>query len=103
MMPTTARDRVHRSIAMFPDATRVGDRTPPIPGWRSVTAREAAVLRAIATGDSNTEIGRRLGISRQTVKKHVSALIQKLHVRNRVQLAVLEALRASAANSRESK
>lgn len=51
-----------------------------------------AVLNALAHGDSNREIGRRLGIHEETVKKHVSVLIQKLHVRNRVQLAVLVAL-----------
>ena len=61
--------------------------------WPTLTPREIAVLQAVATGDSNVEIGQRLGISGQTVKKHVSALIQKLHVRNRVQLAVLVALR----------
>lgn len=57
-----------------------------------LTLRETAVLGALATGESNREIGRRFGISEQTVKKHVSVLIQKLYVRNRVQLAVLVAL-----------
>lgn len=60
--------------------------------WPKLTARETAVLRAVATGDSNREIGRRLGIGEQTVKNHVSVLIQKFHVRNRVQLAVLVAV-----------
>jgi DNA-binding NarL/FixJ family response regulator len=62
------------------------------PGWPKLTTRETAVLKAVATGDSNREIGARLGIGEQTVKNHVSVLIQKLHVRNRVQLAVLVAL-----------
>jgi DNA-binding NarL/FixJ family response regulator len=57
-----------------------------------LTARETAVLGAVALGESNREIGRRLGIGEQTVKNHVSVLIQKFHVRNRVQLAVLVAL-----------
>jgi DNA-binding NarL/FixJ family response regulator len=80
-----------------------GKRSKSTAEWPSLTAREMAVLRAVATGDTNHEIGVRLGISGQTVKKHVSVLIQKLHVRNRVQLAVMVALRTLSANSRESK
>ena len=49
-------------------------------------------MAAVARGESNREIGQRLGISEQTVKNHVSVLIEKFHVRNRVQLAVLVAL-----------
>jgi DNA-binding NarL/FixJ family response regulator len=60
--------------------------------WPKLTARETAVLAAIAAGESNREIGRRLGVGEQTVKNYVSVLIQKFHVRNRVQLAVLVAL-----------
>jgi DNA-binding NarL/FixJ family response regulator len=54
-----------------------------------LTPRERAVLRRLAHGDSNVEIAERLNIREQTVKNHVSVLLQKLHVRNRVQLAVL--------------
>lgn len=61
-------------------------------GWPKLTTREKAVLVALASGDSNREIGVQLGIGEQTVKNHVSVLIQKFHVRNRVQLAVLVAL-----------
>lgn len=60
--------------------------------WPKLTARELAVLTAVATGDSNREIGLAMGIGEPTVKNHVSVLIQKFHVRNRVQLAVLVAL-----------
>jgi DNA-binding NarL/FixJ family response regulator len=60
--------------------------------WPKMTARETAVLAAVAAGCSNREIGRQLGIGEQTIKNYVSVLIQKFHVRNRVQLAVLVAL-----------
>ena len=60
--------------------------------WPKLTTRERVVLEAVATGDSNMEIAQRLGIGEQTVKNHVSVLIQKFQVRNRVQLAVLVAL-----------
>jgi two-component system, NarL family, response regulator LiaR len=54
-----------------------------------LTPRELGVLEAVAGGFSNREIGARLQISDQTVKKYVSVLIQKFYVRNRVHLAVL--------------
>ncbi len=63
----------------------------PPPRWPELTTRETVVLMALVTGDSNKEIARRLGIGEQTVKNHVSVVIQKFQVRNRVQLAVLVA------------
>jgi DNA-binding NarL/FixJ family response regulator len=57
-----------------------------------LTKREIAVLQELARGCSNREIGLALAIQEQTVKNHVSVLLQKLAVRNRVQLAVLVAL-----------
>jgi DNA-binding NarL/FixJ family response regulator len=77
---------MHTNLDCVTDRRATSDR------WPKLTARETAVLRAIITGDSNREIGVRLGIGEQTVKNHVSVLIQKFHVRNRVQLAVLVAL-----------
>jgi two-component system nitrate/nitrite response regulator NarL len=59
--------------------------------WRKLTPRQADVLRGVVRGDSNAKIARRLRIKEQTVKNHVSVLIQLLHVCNRVQLAVLAA------------
>ncbi|HYL06156.1 MAG TPA: response regulator transcription factor [Thermoanaerobaculia bacterium] len=48
-----------------------------------LTAREREVLGWIATGRGNKEIGRRLGISVQTVKNHVHSLLAKLGARRR--------------------
>jgi DNA-binding NarL/FixJ family response regulator len=53
-----------------------------------LSAREAEVLRLITEGRSNTEIAAALEISEQTVKNHVSALLEKLGVENRIQAAV---------------
>jgi DNA-binding NarL/FixJ family response regulator len=65
-------------------------RRPPhaLPGTE-LTAREAEVLVAMASGLSNLEIGRRLFISEGTVRTHVNRLLSKLGVRDRLQAVVL--------------
>lgn len=55
----------------------------------SLTPRELEVAQAVASGRSNREIATRLGITERTVKAHVSAILEKLEVRDRLQLALL--------------
>ena len=47
------------------------------------------MFRLIAAGRSNAEIGRALSITDTTVKTHVTHILQKLDLRDRVQLVVL--------------
>lgn len=53
-----------------------------------LTPRERAVLALVAEGLTNPEIGKRLHISAQTVKGHISSIFVKTGVKSRVTLAV---------------
>jgi DNA-binding NarL/FixJ family response regulator len=68
--------------------TRVPRPTPP-KEFDELTAREREVFRLIANGLSNTEIGQELYISDTTVKTHITHILQKLDLRDRVQAVVL--------------
>jgi RNA polymerase sigma factor (sigma-70 family) len=54
-----------------------------------LTPREEEILRLVATGESNKEIGGRLFISEQTVKNHVASIFRKLHVNDRTKAALI--------------
>lgn len=53
-----------------------------------LTDREKEVLKEIGSGLSNEEIGKKLYISENTVKKHVSSILFKLNLNHRTQAAV---------------
>ena len=55
---------------------------------RLLTERESEVLSLIASGASNPEIARELGVSLKTVQNHVSRVLTKLEVRDRTQAAL---------------
>ncbi len=57
-----------------------------------LTAREAEVLRRVALGWSNRDIGDALCISEETVKSHVAKVLAKLQVENRTQ-SIVQALK----------
>jgi DNA-binding NarL/FixJ family response regulator len=78
-------------------ARRLGVRPPgparaavPAPaGIEILTAREREVLRLVAEGQSNSRIAARLYISPKTASVHVSRIIAKLEVSNRVEAAAV--------------
>jgi two-component system nitrate/nitrite response regulator NarL len=55
---------------------------------KNLTDRERQVARTLASGASNKEIARALGITERTVKAHVGAIFEKLQVRDRLQLSL---------------
>jgi len=64
-------------------------RPAPPEGLDELTAREQDVFRLLARGLSNAEIGQELFITDTTVKTHVTHVLQKLGLRDRVQAVVL--------------
>lgn len=54
-----------------------------------LSAREQDVAKAVAAGKSNKEVAQELNITERTVKAHLSAVFEKLHVRDRLHLVLV--------------
>jgi DNA-binding NarL/FixJ family response regulator len=83
LAPSVTRRLLETFVRSMPD------REPPPDSLSSLTEREIEVLRLLATGMSNAELAERLFVSEATVKTHVSSVLRKLGVRDRVQAVVL--------------
>jgi len=75
----------------------ISNPTTNTPSEDPLTERELGVLKSIAKGMSNQEIGLALSISETTVRTHVSRILSKLHLASRTQ-AALYALKEGLAN-----
>lgn len=84
-----AEEMTSKLVAAYRDATHGPLPSPPQSKMAALSPREQEILRGIARGASNKEIGRDLGIAETTVKIHVQHVLRKLDVGSRVQAAVI--------------
>jgi two-component system, NarL family, response regulator LiaR len=75
-----SRRTAARVMARFRQVTEIESAPPP-----ELTTREAEVLRLLAQGATDREIGDRLIIAESTAKKHVQHILRKLRARNRAE------------------
>lgn len=77
-----------RVIQRFSSANAPAASRPTAAELKQLTDREAEVLQLVAQGLSNSEIARSLYVGDATVKSHVSKILQKLALRDRIQAVV---------------
>jgi DNA-binding NarL/FixJ family response regulator len=80
LSPSVTRQVVQRFARLVP--------RPPAPELARLTARELDVLRLVSRGMTNGEIAAELALGEATVKTHVSGMLTKLGLRDRVQAVV---------------
>jgi len=96
LAPAVTRRLLDRLVAVLPDQPAQPDQ-PGLPAQPDLvppdlavlTDRELQVLRLVAEALSNVEIGARLYLAEATVKSHVSSVLRKLALRDRVQAVAL--------------
>jgi DNA-binding NarL/FixJ family response regulator len=82
LAPSVTRRLLDRFAGALPDGA------PPPGDLEELTEREREVLRFVALALSNAEIAARLHLTEATVKTHVSSVLRKLGLRDRVQAVV---------------
>jgi DNA-binding NarL/FixJ family response regulator len=83
LAPSITRRLLDRFAEQAPE-----DPAKPPPQLESLTERELEVLKLVAKGWSNAELAEKLFLSETTVKTHVSSVLRKLGLRDRVQAVV---------------
>lgn len=80
---------------------RLADRVEPEAGLSDLTPREIEILRLVAAGMSNKEIGAKLFLAEKTVKNYLTLIFQKLQIADRVQAAVFAIQQGLIENPRQ--
>lgn len=76
-------------VEMQNSVARVAETAEAVDPLSTLTPREEQILRMVAEGNSNKEVGRLLDLQEKTIKHHMTRILQKLHVRNRTEAAML--------------
>ncbi|MGN0467265.1 MAG: response regulator [Acutalibacteraceae bacterium] len=79
-------DRTMAGESVYPDSTPVVSFGLTTSG--DLTERELEVLRELTSGDTNAQIGERLGMSKHTVRDYIQTMLEKTGFRSRTELAV---------------
>ncbi|MFI2077516.1 response regulator [Streptomyces triculaminicus] len=87
--PHVARHMIDGYLGSLESAGKQRHSPAEDPRLASLTAREHEVLALVSAGLSNPQISRKLFVSTATIKEHVSSIIAKMRVDNRIQAAVL--------------
>ncbi len=87
LAPTVTRRLLDRLAGTLPGSSAAPPRLEEL--GDELTKRELEVMRLVALALSNAEIAARLTVSEPTVKTHVSSILRKLGLRDRVQAVVL--------------
>ncbi len=82
-----SRITASRILREFGRYTRQED--TDVPSVADLTPREKEILKLVAQGSTNKEIAKSLTITEHTVKNHLRNILEKLHVRNRVEAATM--------------
>ena len=81
-------DEIQRWISSSLEAITGPYVVDPEEHYVPLSPRETEILQFVTNGMSNKEIARRLRISQQTVKNHMTSILKKLNVQDRTQAAV---------------
>jgi DNA-binding CsgD family transcriptional regulator len=81
--------------------SRIGPDGRTDAGLGRLTERQVEIADMVVRGDTNAEIGRQLGLSLASVKKHLAITFDRLQVANRTELAVLVSRSGGAAAVRD--
>jgi DNA-binding NarL/FixJ family response regulator len=77
------------AAGLLQDADRRSARDDKRDALEALTPREREILQELAKGSSNKVIARTLALSEKTVKHHMTNILQKLRVHNRVEAAIM--------------